>query len=116
MPVSRSLQSNSVRESLHGASTNLMQVFGAISVPHAVAMGQSRTNNDHGHAHKNLVTGRKSKKTIDSKKRDYLEGMATNLFPELLQSLTVASTGIRAEAQEEHGEVDALAIRDTEEK
>ena len=33
----------------------------------------------------------KSKKTIDSKKGDYLEGMATNLCPELCQSLLAAS-------------------------
>ena len=83
--------SNSVYESLHRASTNLLQVFGTIRIPHAAAMGQSRTNNNHGHSHKNLVTGRKTKKTIDSKEGDYSEGTATHLCPELHQSLTVTS-------------------------
>ena len=58
--------SNTVSVSLHGTSTDLMQVFGTISIPHATAMGQTRTNNDHGHSHKNLATDQKSKKKIDS--------------------------------------------------
>ena len=83
--------SNSVSESLHGASTDFLQVLGTISIPHALAMGQSRTNNNHGNSHKNFITGRKSKKKIDSKKKAYLEGTAIHLCPELCQSLTVAS-------------------------
>ena len=83
--------SNTMSESLHGASTDLLPVFGSISIPHAAAMGQSLTNNNHGCAHKNLVTGQKSKKKIDSKKGAYLEGTATNLCSELRQSLTTAS-------------------------
>ena len=59
--------SNRVSESLQVVSTNFLQVFGIISIPHAAEMGQSWTKNDHGRAHKNLVTGRKSKKKIDSK-------------------------------------------------
>ena len=54
-------------------------------------MGQSRTKNDYGRAHNNLVTIRKSKKKIDSKKGAYLEGTATNLCPELCQSLAASS-------------------------
>ena len=69
----------------------MMQVFGTISIPHAAAMGQSRTNNNHGRSHKNLVTGRNYKKKIDSKKGAYSEGTATNLRPELRQYLTAAS-------------------------
>ena len=68
----------------------MLQVFGAISIPHAAEMGQSQTNNDHGHAQNNLVTGQKSNKTIDSKKGGYLEGTATNVCPDLHQSLTSA--------------------------
>ena len=83
--------SNIVSESLHGASTNFLQVFGTISIPHAVAMVQSRTNNDHSRAHNNFVTGQKSKKNIDSKKEGYLERKAKNLCPELRQYLTAAS-------------------------
>ena len=83
--------SNRVSESLHGASTDLLQVFGTISIPHAAVMGQSCTNNDHGRSKNNIVTSRKSKKTIDSKKGAYSEGTDTNLCPELRQSLTVAS-------------------------
>ena len=83
--------SNSVSESLHGASTAFLQVFGTISIPHAASIDQSHTNNDHGRAHKNLVKGRKYKKTIDSNKGAYLEGMATFFCPELCQSLTAAS-------------------------
>ena len=84
-------KSNNVSEILHGASTNLLQVFRTISIQHAAAMGQSRTNNNQSLAHKILVTGRKSKKTIDSKKGAYLEGTATNLCPELHQSLGASS-------------------------
>ena len=83
--------SNSVYEIFHRASTNLLQVFRTISIPHAAAMVQSQTNKNHGRAHKNLVTGRKSKNTIDSKKGAYSEGTATNLCPELRQSLMAAS-------------------------
>ena len=82
--------SKSASESLHRASTDLLQVFGTISIPHAMEMGQSRTNNDHGRAHKNLVTGQKYKKMIDSKKGAYSEGTATNLCP-LRQYLMAAS-------------------------
>ena len=78
-------------ESLHGDSTNFLQFFGTISIPHAVEMGQSRTNNYHGRAQKNLVTGQKSKNMIDSKKGAYSEGTAKNLCLELRQSLTEAS-------------------------
>ena len=78
-------------ESRYGASTDLLKVFGTISIPHAAAMGQSRTNNDHGRAHNNLVTGRKYKKTIDSKKGAYSEGKDTMFNPELRQYLTAAS-------------------------
>ena len=83
--------SNSVSESLHGASTDLLQVFGTIRIQHAAAMGQSWTNNNHVCAHKNLVTGKNNKKTIESNKGAYSEGNATNLCPELRQSLTAAS-------------------------
>ena len=83
--------SNSVSEILHGASTNLLQVFRTISIPHVAEMGQPRTNNDHGCAHKHFVTGQKPKKNIDSKKGAYSEGTATIFFPELRQSLTAAS-------------------------
>ena len=76
---------------LHRASTDLLQVFRAISTPHAAEMGQSWTNNYHIRADNNLVTVRKFKKTIDSKKGAYSEGTATNLCPELYQSLTAAS-------------------------
>ena len=79
-------------ESLHGYSTDLLQVFRTISIPHAAAMGQSRTINNHGRSHKNLVTGLKSKKKIDSKKGAYSKGTGTNLCPELRQSLTAASS------------------------
>ena len=51
--------SNSVSESLHGASTDLLQVFVTISIPYAAAMGKSRTNKYHVSAHNNLVTGQK---------------------------------------------------------
>ena len=78
--------SNSVSESLHKASTDFLQVLGTISIPHAASMGRSRTSNDHGHAHKNLVKGRKSKRTIDSKKGAYLEGMATIFFQSYVSS------------------------------
>ena len=83
--------SNSVSESLHGASTYLLQVFGTISVPHTAAMGQSHTNNNHSRAHNNLVTGQTSKKTIYSKKGACLEVTAKHFYPELCQSLTAAS-------------------------
>ena len=49
--------SNSVSEILHGALTDFLQVSETISIPHAAAMGQSSTNNDHVHDHKKLVTG-----------------------------------------------------------
>ena len=83
--------SNSVSESLHGSSTDLLQVFGTISTQHASVMGQSQTNNKHNGDHNNLVTGQNSKKTIDSNKGAYSEGMVTNLCPEICQSLTAAS-------------------------
>ena len=83
--------SNSVYEIFHRASTDLLQVFETISIPNAAAVGQSWTNNDHGRAHKKFVTGRKSKKTIDSKKGDYSKGTAKNLCPDLRKSLTEAS-------------------------
>ena len=108
--------SNSVSESLHGALTDLLQFFGTISIPHAAAMGQSRTNNDHGRARKNLVTGRKSKKTVDSKNGSYLEGTAKKFVPRATSVPDGNIKGVSAEAQEEHVEVDALEIRDTEDK
>ena len=83
--------SNRVSESLHGASTDFLQVFGTISIPHAASIDQSRTNNNHGRSHKNLVKGQKYKKTIDSNKGACLEGTATFFPPELCQSLTAAS-------------------------
>ena len=83
--------SNIVSDSIHRDSTNLLQVTGTISIPLAAEMGQSWTNKDHSRAHKNLVTGQKSKKIIYSKKGVYSEGKATNLCPELRQSLTEAS-------------------------
>ena len=49
--------SDIVSERLHGTSTDLLQVFGTINIPHAATMGQSRTNNNHDRSHKNLVTG-----------------------------------------------------------
>ena len=49
--------SNRVSEILYRASTDLLQVYGTINIPHTVAMGRSRTKNDHGCAYKNLVTG-----------------------------------------------------------
>ena len=84
--------SNSVSKSLHGASTDFLQVFGTISIPHAASVDQSHTNNYHGRSHNNLVKGRKYKKTIDSNKGAYLEGTATFFCPELCQSLTAASS------------------------
>ena len=93
--------SNSVSESLHGASTDLLQVFGTISIPNAAAIGQSRTNNDHGRAHKKMVTGRQPKTAIESRKGAYSEGMATLLCPKLRQSLTVASKEKAAEHKKE---------------
>ena len=83
--------SNIVSESLHRASTDLLQVFETISIPNAAAVGQSWTNNDHGCAHNNLVTDRNSKKTIYSKKGACLEVTAKHLYPKLCQSLTEAS-------------------------
>ena len=63
--------SNIFSESLHRASTDFLQVFGTISIPHVAAMVQSRNDNDHGRAPNNFVTGRMSKKTIESKKGAY---------------------------------------------
>ena len=83
--------SNNVSEILHRASTDLLQIFGTISIPHAAVMGQSQTNNDHSRVQNNLVTGQNSKKIIDSKKGAYSEGTTTSLCPELRQSLTSAS-------------------------
>ena len=83
--------SNIVSESLHGSSTAFLQVFGTISIPHVAAMVQSRNDNDHGRAPNNFVTGRMSKKTIESKKGDYSECTATISPPELRQSLMAAS-------------------------
>ena len=83
--------SNSVSERLHGASTDFLQVFGTISIPHTAATGHSRTNNCHGRVHNNLVTGLNFKNTIDSKKGAYSEGTATIFCPELRQSMTSAS-------------------------
>ena len=78
-------------ERLHGASTNLLQVIGTISIPHAAAMGQSRKNNNHGRAYNNLVTGRNYKNTIDSKKGAYSGDTAKFFCLELRQSLTETS-------------------------
>ena len=83
--------SNSVSERLHGASTDLLQIFGTTSIPHTAAMGQSRNNNKTGRVHKNLVTGQNPKKKIDSKKGAYSEGPTTIVFPELRQSLAAES-------------------------
>ena len=83
--------SNIVSESIHASSINLLQFFGTIRTTHAVAMGQSHTNSNDSRAHNNLVTIRKSKKTIESKKGAYLEGTSTNFCSELRQSLEAAS-------------------------
>ena len=61
MPVAIIDASNRISESLHVASTDMLQVFGTIPVDHCTAIGMTRSNNDFGRAHKNLVHGRKSK-------------------------------------------------------
>ena len=83
--------SNSVSESLHGASTGVLIVFGTISIPNAAGLGQSRTNTDHGRSHKNLVSGCKQKTPGESRTGAYADGSATNLDPLLRQSLTKVS-------------------------
>ena len=97
-------------------STDLLQVFGTIIIPHATAMCQSRTKNDNGRVHKTLVTGQNSKKTIDSKKGVYLEGTATIFCPELRLSLPAASREYVPKHKKKYREVDALAILDKVEK
>ena len=51
---------NSVSESVHVASTDMLVVFGTIRVGYCAAIGQSRFNNDFGRAHKNNDSSRKS--------------------------------------------------------
>ena len=46
-------------ERLHGASTDFLQVFGAISITHLAAGGQAAVNNDSARAHQLLMSGRK---------------------------------------------------------
>ena len=55
--------SNSVSESVHAASTDMLVVFGTIRTQYCAAIGQTRSNNDFGRAHKNLVQGQKKTST-----------------------------------------------------
>ena len=51
--------SNSISESVHAASTDMLVVFGTIQAQYCAAIGQSRFNNEFGRAHKKLVHGQK---------------------------------------------------------
>ena len=59
--------SNSVSASLHGTSTDVLVAFGTISIPNAMELGQSGTNNDHCRSHKKFVSGRKAKTASESR-------------------------------------------------
>ena len=84
-------KSNSVSESLHIASTDVLITFRTISIPNATGLGQSRTNNEHGRGHTNFVLDQKPKTPSESRTGAYVNGSATNLDPLLRRSLTKAS-------------------------
>ena len=73
--------SNSVSESVHAASTDMLVVFGTIHAQYCAAIGQSRFNNDFGRAHKNLVRGQKN--TSKRKKIKYTGANSIGSFHKL---------------------------------
>ena len=52
---------NSISESNHASSTAGLKVGGTIRLDHSCGEGQTRANNDFGHGHLVLVTGKKKK-------------------------------------------------------
>ena len=61
--------SNSVCESLHAASTDMLVIFGTIRIDHCCAIGMTRSNNDFGRGHKTKVSGRKQTSTKKRKRK-----------------------------------------------
>ena len=77
--------SNSVSESVHAASIDMLELFGTIRMDYCAAIGQSRFNNDFGRAHKNNVSGRRS--TSTKKEREKLVQTQSALTISCLQML-----------------------------
>jgi len=75
--------SNSVSESLHLSSMLGIEHYGTICIDHSAAEGQTRSNNDFGRGHRDLVTGKRTKNKVG-----YITiGSFHELPPELKESL-----------------------------